>query len=207
MIRKRSKIGFIFASGLFFLLMLAVLELNQNSLLGLLLFLICSAGFWIVHRKFLRTRRFSAKGIAWLAWIGVFILILFVTWPPVRAVPAVEGDHPEKTRVIRISQGDLQGVVTSDGLVEVYAGILVVVGDKAGLRPLSKAHRNGSDLVLIFTAGKGAVTVNVVSGKKACTIKKLKQKTRYYVQVRPLKKSGEAVYTGSWTKKRVVRTK
>ncbi len=123
MIRKRSKIGFIFASGLFFLLMLAVLELNQNSLLGLLLFLICSAGFWIVHRKFLRTRRFSAKGIAWLAWIGVFILILFVTWPPVRAVPAVEGDHPEKTRVIRISQGDLQGVVTSDGLVEVYAGI------------------------------------------------------------------------------------
>ena len=54
---------------------------------------------------------------------------------------------------------------------------------------------------------KGAVTVNVVSGKKACTIKKLKQKTRYYVQVRPLKKSGEAVYTGSWTKKRVVRTK
>ena len=58
----------------------------------------------------------------------VFVLILAacykLTGPPVRQVPATDASHPAATTdVVRVAQGDLTGVLTDDGEVEVYAGI------------------------------------------------------------------------------------
>ena len=49
--------------------------------------------------------------------------MLFLTWPPVRAVPAVNVKSPEATDVVTVAQGNLQGVYNADKSVEVYTGI------------------------------------------------------------------------------------
>ena len=52
-----------------------------------------------------------------------FAAIILISWPPVRRVPAVEGPSAGITGVVHVAQGDLTGVLTADGQVEVYAGI------------------------------------------------------------------------------------
>lgn len=55
---------------------------------------------------------------------------------------------------------------------------------------------------------KGAKTVTVKGAAKgAKTIKKLKSKTKYYVQVRSFAKVNGKMYTSSWSKKKAVKTK
>jgi para-nitrobenzyl esterase len=106
------------------LLMFAVLELGKHTVWGWILTALLLACFWFLRAT--RWKTFSA-GKRILAWIGVlgigFAAILWISWPPVQAVPAVKGAFPEKTGVIHVAQGDLTGVVTADGQVEVYAGI------------------------------------------------------------------------------------
>ena len=112
-------------SGFFFLLtlllMLAVLELNKNTVIGWALTLAVTAGFVLIWRM-LRGKRFF-RFLAALGWILCFFAVLLLTWPPVKRVPAVEGENGGYTEVIRLRDGDLRGVKTADGLVEVYAGI------------------------------------------------------------------------------------
>jgi len=100
-----------------FLLLAAVLELNHNTIIGWILFLILS-GLWI----FL-TERYHHGFLLFLGYLVCFVLILFLSWPPVRNVPAVTCKDPEKTEVITIKDGDLRGVKTEDGAVEIFAGI------------------------------------------------------------------------------------
>lgn len=111
------------ASGIAFFLMLAVLELNQNRVAGSVLTIAVSVGFWLCHHLLLSKRRWYIKLAGWAAWLGCFLAILLLTWPPVHAVPAVDTAAPVKTEVLALRQGALQGVYTDDGLVEVYAGI------------------------------------------------------------------------------------
>ena len=112
--------GLYIGAFILFLLMLAVLELNQNTLLGFVLLIAVSALF-----VFLRCR--AANGglrfLCWLGWIALFALILFATWPPVRAVPAVEGESAGATEIVTLRSGQVQGVLTGDGAVEVFTGI------------------------------------------------------------------------------------
>ena len=100
-----------------FLLLTGVLELNRNTVFGWVLFLILT-GAWVfltarLHHGFLLT----------LTYLVCFALILYLTWPPVRNVPAVTHKDPEKTEVITVKDGDLRGVRTKDGEVEIFAGI------------------------------------------------------------------------------------
>lgn len=111
---------------LFFLLLLilfAVLELGKHTILGWILLVLVFAAFYVLRSTKLKEKK---KGIRFLSWICLLILcgiILWVSWPPVRLIPAVQAKNPAKTDVIHVSQGDLTGVMTEDNEVEVFAGI------------------------------------------------------------------------------------
>lgn len=111
---------------LFFLLLLilfAVLELGKHTILGWILLVLVFAAFYVLRSTKLKEKK---KGIRFLSWICLLILcgiILWVSWPPVRQIPAVQAKNPAKTDVIHVAQGDLTGVMTEDNEVEVFAGI------------------------------------------------------------------------------------
>ena len=120
---RETMIGFGIGAGLLLIIMLAVLELNKNTILGFILLLAVTAGFVFVFVRFLRKGKWYGKILAWLLWIGCFFAILFLTWPPVRAVPAYEGSRPEYTKTVSVRGGDVRGVLIRNGKVELYAGI------------------------------------------------------------------------------------
>ena len=121
---KIKKIIFVILSALIFAIMLAVLELNKNTVWGFVLLLLVTAGFYTAHRFIVkRKNKWYLRLCVWLAWLSLFCGVLFLTWPPVQAVPAVSVKNPEKTEIITLSQGDLQGVYNADKSVEVFAGI------------------------------------------------------------------------------------
>lgn len=111
---------------LFFLLLLilfAVLELGKHTILGWILLVLVFAAFYVLRSTKLKEKK---KGIRFLSWLCLLILcgiILWVSWPPVRLIPAVQAKNPAKTDVIHVAQGDLTGVMTEDNEVEVFAGI------------------------------------------------------------------------------------
>ncbi|MBR0207399.1 MAG: carboxylesterase family protein [Oscillospiraceae bacterium] len=117
--KKRSSgfwIGFI----LTLLAMLALLELCRNTTAGFVLLLPAAA-------LFVRLRgRAEGKGkraLCWLGFLALFAAVLFVTKPPVRAVPAVEGKESARSQVVVTRKGKVQGLISADGAVEVFAGI------------------------------------------------------------------------------------
>lgn len=76
---------------------------------------------------FVRLRLLSSGFLPRLAGWVVFAAALALTFklfgPPIRAIPAVVGRNPTPTGIVTVAQGDLTGVYTSDGGVEVYTGI------------------------------------------------------------------------------------
>ena len=114
------KAGFWIAAIILLAIMLAVLELNKNTLAGFLLLLAASVLFVFLHA---RADRGGLQLLCWLGWIALFVGILFLTWPPVKSIPAVEGKNPASSAIVTTQKGRVQGVVTSDGAVEVFAGI------------------------------------------------------------------------------------
>lgn len=116
-------IAFGIFGSLLFVLMLAVLELNKNTVWGFILLALVTAAFVFLFVKVLHGNKWYWKLLGWLGWLGVFCGILFVTWPPMRRVPAYEGSTPVYTEVVSLEKGDVRGVVIDDGKVELYAGI------------------------------------------------------------------------------------
>ena len=121
---KVKKILFVIFSALLFILMLAELELNKNTILGFILIAVITACFYTAHHLIVKRRdKWYLKLLSWVLWIVLFGGVLFLTWPPVRAVPAVSAKSPEKTDIITLAQGELRGVYSEDRSIEVYAGI------------------------------------------------------------------------------------
>lgn len=121
---KAKKVLFVILSVLIFLLMIAVLELNKNTVWGFILAAVAAAGFYAAHRLIIKKKnKWYLKLAAWAGWLLLFVGVLFLTWPPVQAVPAVSVKNPESTGIITVAQGDLQGVYNADKSVEVYTGI------------------------------------------------------------------------------------
>ena len=116
-------IGFGIVTGLLFVVMAAVLELNKNTLWGFALLIAATVGFAVLFLKVLHSGRWYMKLLGYLGYTAVFIGILFLTWPPTRAVPAYEGKTPVYTAPVRLEKGDVRGVIIADGAVELYAGI------------------------------------------------------------------------------------
>ena len=123
---KKKKTGKVIWRILFVILVLvffAVLELNKNTIYGwVVAALIFALFYWFRSAKL----KESGKGIRFLTWICLLVLcgvILWVSWPPMKRVPAVDVKNPQKTEVVHVEQGDLTGVVAEDGEIEIYAGI------------------------------------------------------------------------------------
>ncbi len=105
------------------LLMAAVLELGKHTLLGWILAAAAAACFAALRAKKLAGAKRIARFGAWCVLLLAFAAILWLSWPPVRPVPAVAGKTGGVTETVHVAQGDLTGVLTRDGRVEVYAGI------------------------------------------------------------------------------------
>ncbi len=116
-------IAFGIFAAMIFVLMLAILELNKNTLIGFALLIALTVGFVVLFIKVLHGGKWYWKVLGWLGWLAAFAAILFLTWPPTKAVPAYEGSKPEYTDVVSLKDGDVRGVRIADGAVELYAGI------------------------------------------------------------------------------------
>ena len=98
------------------------LELNKNTFLGWALFLITAAGLFMVSRL-IKGKGFWLHLSALAAYLGVMILIIFLSWPPIKPVKAVEGMETVYTEPVTTANGQVRGVKNRDGSVEVFAGI------------------------------------------------------------------------------------
>lgn len=105
------------------LIFFATLELGKHTLTGWILGAVVTIGFLFIWTKVLSSSVWWAKWIGWAGLLAWYIIALLISKPPVRPVPAVQGKSAGVTDVIHLSQGDLTGVLTEDGSVEVYAGI------------------------------------------------------------------------------------
>ena len=116
-------VGFGIAGMLVFLIMLAILELNKNTILGFFLLIAAAIAFVVLFLKILHGAKWYWKLLGWIGFLGAFAAILVLTWPPMKRVPAYEGKTPTYTEVVSLEKGDVRGVLIADGEVELYAGI------------------------------------------------------------------------------------
>ncbi len=101
----------------------AVLELGKHTVLGWVLAAALFGGYYCLRAKRWEDWKAGRKLLAQLGMLAGFAAVLWVSWPPVREIPAVNGKSAGATGVVRVAQGELTGVLTGDGQVEVYAGI------------------------------------------------------------------------------------
>ncbi|MBQ6480771.1 MAG: carboxylesterase family protein [Anaerolineaceae bacterium] len=128
------------------LLFFATLELGKHTLPGWILGAIVTVGFFFVWTKVLSSSVWWARCIGWAGLIAWYAIALIISRPPVKAVPAVRGKSAGITDVIHTALGDLTGVLTEDGKVEVYAGIPYAeppVGDLRWKEPQPAKPWNG----------------------------------------------------------------
>ena len=131
---------------LLLLLFLLLLELNQNTIWGWILVVILAAAFFILWEKGVFRHHWTLKIASWLLLIGGFIGILFLTWPPMKRVPAVSTKDPVRTAVVSVTGGQVRGVLNETGDVELYTGIPYAappVGDLRWKEPQDPAPWDG----------------------------------------------------------------
>ena len=103
-------------------LFLAVLELNKNTIWGWLLALAVLAVFLWLVKTVLPGKAWYVRCGAWVGFLAALALILTGTQGPFKARPAVE-NAGGKTEIYTVSEGQLRGMVTGDGQVEVFTGV------------------------------------------------------------------------------------
>ena len=99
------------------------LELNKNTLLGWVVFVVLMVLYAIAYRAKIRTFPWYGKGACWLVLLVLLAGTVILSWPPVKAIPAVAEKNPERTEVVLTDKGPVQGVYTKDRAVEVFTGI------------------------------------------------------------------------------------
>ena len=107
---------------LFFLLILAALELNKNRIWGVAAFVLVTV-VYAVLRESGKVRGAIPNGGLFLLWLVCTAVIVIVSWPPVRRVPAVTAKDPAPAGIVTLEKGKVQGVYNEDRSVAVYAGI------------------------------------------------------------------------------------
>ncbi len=124
--KKKSKTaGFVIALVVVSLLYLLFIELSKNTVFGWILTACVIAGAVLVRHYFLARDKWGRGKCAllWLAFLASLTLIYFISVPPVRRVRVAEGYRAVKTGKVTVSEGDITGVYSKDGKVEIYAGI------------------------------------------------------------------------------------
>ena len=133
------------------LLYLAVLELSKNMMIGWVVGILATIAllcYRIVFYKKIGSKKNSH--LAFLAFVIVLVLNLFLTKPPVKRVPAVDNKNPDVTEVVEIEQGQLTGVYNKDHSARVYAGIPYAKPPVGELRFKEPQKADGWDGVRAF---------------------------------------------------------
>ena len=120
---KKTGAGFWIPAVLTALVFAALLELNRNTLLAWGLCAVLFAAWVILRRKKLCGAGFGKRLLAWLGLAAALSLVLAFVGRPYKLRPAVEGGNGGFTDVVTLRDGQVRGVYTPDGAVEVYAGI------------------------------------------------------------------------------------
>lgn len=121
--KKRKPVLFWIAFVLAALIWFAVFELGKNTLWGWALLLVL-LGLWALLRLRVLPEGGFFLRLGCFAGAMVLCALLFVlSGPRERAVPAVPEKNPQMTGIYTLPQGQLTGVRTGDGAVEVFAGI------------------------------------------------------------------------------------
>ncbi len=108
---------------LVFFLLLAFLEINKNTLLGWFLSILIFGGYLYLSESVLKPHKWFTGVLLFLAFLLLFSGIVFLSWPPVKAVKAVDLKDPIRTEVVHTDKGDVRGVLNEEGSVEIFAGI------------------------------------------------------------------------------------
>ena len=118
----KGNMGFVILLVLSALVCVLLFLLGRINLPGWLLAAAIFCGFVFVRLRVLGGG-FLPRLAGWLVFAAALALAFRLFGPPIRAIPAVEGKNPTPTGVVTVAQGDLTGVYTADGGVEVYTGI------------------------------------------------------------------------------------
>lgn len=78
----------------------AVLELGKHTIAGWILTAAAVCAFIIIRIRVLSGRKRSVRLLAWLALFSAFTCILWISWPPYRNIPAVQGKSAGVTDII-----------------------------------------------------------------------------------------------------------
>lgn len=105
------------------LLWMLLLELGKNSLWGWAALLLLAVGWALLRVRVLPASGFCLRLLAFLGAWALFAILFVLSGPPERPIPAVRGKDLKPTGVVTVAEGQLRGVCTEDGQVEVYAGI------------------------------------------------------------------------------------
>ena len=100
----------------------ALLELNKNTLAAWGLCAMLLAGWALLRRKALRGKGFLLRLAAFAVLLALLTAVLLLVGRPYKLRPAVEKSGGE-TGVVTLRDGQVRGVLTKDGAVEVYTGI------------------------------------------------------------------------------------
>lgn len=127
------------------ILLLAVMELNKNALSGWILVAAAIVFYFVARKNFLQMLA-HRKLLINLCYLAVLAVIFLVSQPPVRPVKASDAENPKVTETITVEQGQLTGVYSADGEVEIFAGIPYAappVGDLRWKEPQEPASWEG----------------------------------------------------------------
>ena len=108
---------------LLFVLFFVILELNKNTVLGWILLALATAGLITASETGVLNGHTLLKAACWVAYIGLFAGIFFLTYPPVKRVPAALSGELAETGIIELKDGKVSGVLDRGAGVELYAGI------------------------------------------------------------------------------------
>ena len=100
----------------------AALELNKNTLAAWAVCIALLTVYAFLRQRFLRGGHFYLRLLALLALLALLCQAMWGVGRPYKFRPAVEKSGG-MTGVVTLRDGKVQGVLTADGAVEVYAGI------------------------------------------------------------------------------------
>lgn len=117
-----------------------------NGPLILFIFLMIGVAAFIALSIFLLNKKILFKIIAWFGFVAYSITMLVFSHPSEIYKSAVDFDNPEKTEVLTLANGKIQGVYNKDKTVQVYAGIPYAkapVGDLRWKEPVDAENWDG----------------------------------------------------------------
>ena len=100
----KRKHGFAVALGIVGVLFAILLELSKNTVVGWLIAVCLFCAFALLYARVLKGKKAFPVFACWLVFLIALGVVLKITEPPYRAIPAVNAKDPASTGVITVAQ-------------------------------------------------------------------------------------------------------